>query len=310
MAYYIEQKNVKIFKEIGQSDLFKSKDGYTIDPIQGESEFDSGTRLIRNPQGNIIDECMGLYIEDYRHTDGWSPKLYHFEEITGMQRYQPVKWAPEHFPVGTVVKVDKSLNQSVLTEQPDRDSFTIAKLIKNGIDSYCIETDFVIEEGYFKGDAFCFNIDFVTSVVSRGSGKVVIETHSFSPPNVNFIPCRSLEEFTQPITHGNRYKYHRVYNGFVESQVLFDALRVSQSLNSTEFAERFMNINKALKRLKTMGLLKQIVIQDKVIRLVKFKEALKFLKKNPHWAFETLKETVEAYDARFYDEDEDDSDNY
>lgn len=79
-----------------------------------------------------------------------------------------MKFCPEHFPVGTIVKLQADFPCRV-----EGDTFirTVTGIVRNGAESYCIKTGLVREH---TGEEGC-NIDWIESIIERGKGPVQIE---------------------------------------------------------------------------------------------------------------------------------------
>lgn len=76
---------------------------------------------------------------------------------------QPQRWMPEHFPIGTIVKVNLSISEDKSKEQV----FEVARTLSNGPGSFVIETtqyDDTLE--MMKS----FNMSWVVGIIKRSSG--------------------------------------------------------------------------------------------------------------------------------------------
>ncbi len=87
-----------------------------------------------------------------------------------------MKFSTHHFPQGTVVRVSDELRHMAGQE------FTVQSLVQNGVDSYVIVTtqnqDRVSTFGPDYRDRVSFNIAWVSEILKRGSGQVIID-HSW-----------------------------------------------------------------------------------------------------------------------------------
>ncbi len=90
----------------------------------------------------------------------------------GWYKTQRIKWRPEHFPAGTLVKayIDTSLSID-----PDV-VFEVSELRQNGVDSFIIKTTTPNKSKIIDGME-TFNISYVYEIVKRGDGP------SYKSPN-------------------------------------------------------------------------------------------------------------------------------
>lgn len=95
---------------------------------------------------------------------------------------------------------------------------------------------------------------------------------------------------------------------FIDESCFMSA--VTAGMEGTAFESRSPNYGKMMKRLKAMGMIKtvkakpfrrysfdDVFTRKKPTTFVDFKRAAAFLKKNPHWAFSTIKQSVEYYES-------------
>lgn len=287
--FYNETPNTKIFKEIRKTKVFQSKDGYMIE-ITDTSDTSFRTASLFSPEGQPINKDQEYWISLYSDNGkGWLPRLITYEELTGLNRDQSVRWAPEHFPQGTRVAVKlPRINERDIIEE-----FTVSRIICNDIDSYCIVSNEIAADGKPK----TFNITHVIGIIGRGTGPLLIENESQGwNPVIKINKVNNLQTLLSRDWFNSQ---EPCFKGYINIKA-FARLIVNNTVG-IDFAHRFIDNYKLNKRLIAMGLLKTVNGHD----LVKYKPALKFFIKNPHLAFENKKKTHirnHAYDYRIDDE--------
>lgn len=105
-----------------------------------------------------------------------------------MERF---KFQPEHFPVGTVFTVD----DSVCWPPGCQSVFRAVSVVRNGFDSYSVETDtpsFIPKLGNRQ-----FHFGYIKDILSRGKGPVVVNHRWFGlqPPSKSLMDRTSEQEF-------------------------------------------------------------------------------------------------------------------
>lgn len=283
--FYKETPNAKFFKEISKTKVFQSKDGYKIE-ITDTSDVFFRTASLFSPEGQLINKD-----QEYRTSlcfdngQGWLPRLITYEDLTGLNRDQPVKWAPEHFPQGTRVAV----KLPGMSERYPVEEFTVSRISCNDIDSYCIISNEIATDGRPK----TFNITHVIGIIKRGTGPVLIENvgQGWNP----VIEIKKVDSLQTLFSRGWLNPKEPCFKGYINIEA-FARLIVNNTV-AVDFNHRFIDNEKLNKRLIAMGLLK--IVNGHY--LVKYKPALKFFMKNPHLAFENKKKTHirnYAYDYR------------
>ncbi len=303
--YYEAEENTKVFKEIGTSSVFVSADGYKINRYHvshnTSCHWSTTSRFeIFAPNGELIDEIKDSDSwVNIQTCEGWEARLYYFETLTGRERDQPVKWAPQHFPQGTVVKISRF---SPLMHESD-DTYTVNKVFCNEVGSYIIETTKKISEGYFAGDNVTFNICFVGQVIKRGHGEVIVESQRNTPLDVTFIRDENLSHCVIP----NEKRTIRTYKDYIYLDDFISL--ISAKISHSDYTDRYIDRGLLFNRLRAMGFLKKKNNNFTDCHMVKYKPALKHVLKNPHLIFENKKtakkrldmEYSAMYDDRDYD---------
>lgn len=257
---------------------FTSKTGYIIRevprPDTGEPVPDWRSETVWqlvNPEGEVIDTSD--YGIGFSLPDDQVPRRVYIDH----SRIR-VKWSPAHFTKGTVVRVCPTISEG----ENGSKLFTVDHVIQNGPSSFCINTTEIKQDGHLKGEVVGFNIDHVKEIVHRPAGIVKVVQYSSNLKDVV-----------------NSGKY-------VTLNQLFDLLLAGPACNSaTDTPGTCFDAEKLLKRLKGMGLVKREIadVGDYVMMANKIKrrEALKFIRKNPHWCRETVKAAVAADQAMWED---------
>lgn len=262
MTHIKLKPNQKLFKEHHSIPyLFHTDDGWKIEPGVQEDGV-SKCYTLYNPAGEVEDVANYDIYSLLRPKDkSWTPKFLTFYLRHGRDRTQAVKWSPAHFTPGTVVQTEG------LPGTKDG-TFTVKAVIQNGPSSFIIETFNLIEEGYFKGEPVTFNISYVKNIVSRPAGKVKISHSNYRSMTMHQCPMHgkgliTLDGLTAMVyAYAKETGYH-VYNG------------------------GSIDHSKLLRRLKQMSLVHS---ENGYEFIIKHQAAFKFLKKNLHWAFCTIKE--------------------
>jgi hypothetical protein len=258
-------KNLKstdiIFTEKTEPGLYVAKNGWYA------KQLDNLQIQLFNPQGEPVSESRYGW-EDFDTGEDWTVFFLSFADRYGRSIDAVTKWNPAHFPRGTIVFVD-SLAYSC--DEDRRQFYTVDKIIQNGGHSFVIEAMEVNdEEGSFKGRPESFNINWVTGIMYRPPVSGVVTEEPVSAYDYPGAMSDSRDFFTW-LTHNHPhpFKKHPV---------------------------QWVNYDKALKRLMSMNLATSSGWEYRI----KTKEAAKFLKKNPHWMFMTVKE-VEKQEAEEYE---------
>lgn len=287
--FYKETPNAKFFKEIGKTNVFQSKDGYKIE-ITDTSDAFFRTASLFSPEGQLINKDQEYWtILYFDNGQGWLPRLITYEELTGLDRDQSVKWAPEHFPQGTrvAVKLPRMSERNLIEE------FTVSRIICNDVDSYCIVSNEIATDGILVGEPKTFNITHVIGIIKRGIGPLLIEgTKRITRSEIKIVKVDSFNAVSACTWFNHQ---EPCLKGYITTGA-FTRILVN-NIFAIDFEHRFIDAEKLNKRLAAMGLLKTVKGHD----LVKYKPALKFFIKNPHLAFENKKKTHirnYAYDYR------------
>lgn len=107
-----------------------------------------------------------------------------------------MKFGPQHFPNGTVVKLNDEFQK--ITQTNGLLTHTVTGLVRNGVKSYVFKTGVILEHTGEQG----FNIDHVAQIVKRGSGKVTID-HGFYGVNKSKEHLIQLESGVLSTRHGD-----------------------------------------------------------------------------------------------------------
>lgn len=267
---YLE--NHRVFFQIEEF-KFKSKDGWIIETHQASDDFTSiRSAILIQPDGTSKHMEFAFHIGEETCDDGKKIQI-----VTHLRRYgrsikNNIKIGPAHLPKGTVFTISGfRINDD---EEPMPATHTVESIMMNGPGSCVIKTTDVRQSGYFKGEALCFNIGYVDEILYRPSiskdtvfVSEKLREHSLDLTG-RYVLIRDLE----------RYIYYR--------------------LSPAEYNGRRFNSEKLIKRLEAMGMVKRSqnnLEEDRWSECsrtyIDRARAIKFLKKNPHWAFLTIKES-------------------
>lgn len=251
--------NTVVFTEKVKPGVFTTVSGWSI---RREDNGDGWyVYQLYDPAGNAVGESTFLI------KDNWSERFPDIRLVSYYERYgremdQPVKWGPAHFPRGTIVYAE-----SVGHGNTGPEFATVSRVIQNGAKSFIIEAmETISEEGSHKDQPRSFNICWVTGIMHRPveTGRTEAYVKHEDPKHPSKV-C-GLYSFLNWM-----YRY--------------------QLPQPVSYYSPGIDFDKAIKRLKAMGLLKvnpDARRPDYSTYLVKTREAMKFLKKNPHWMLHTI----------------------
>lgn len=145
-----------------------------------------------------------------------------------------MKWQPEHFPIGTVVRIDgfkRADKDVVISYEATEMQVTVNMVIQNGADSWLVQTDEM-------NDALdlhrSYNFYHIHSIVKRGDGPLRVRYIHDSHPSINnkrFIANKHLNK--------RRYFWMNVYEIFYH---LVNTTSLPKALFlKGEFMDFFMN---------------------------------------------------------------------
>lgn len=257
MAYIEVKEGEKLFiEQHDEAYHFRSKDGWSIRATNETGDPLKEVYTLRNPQGEVEDTCSFIYTLLKPKDGSWKPVWLTYWMKHGRSRDQAVMWSPAHFTKGTVFRTAGLIAGG--------GEYTVNRVIQNGVTSFAIETTHIRDEGYFKGEATVLNICHVQEILYRPPGKAKVD-HSDRNQDYLENPWRSNVVGLSYIM--KKIKEHAILSGFGDY--------------------RSVDYNKCIKRLSAMGLV--VAGGQRYGSFVKRKESLKFLKKNLHMVFVTVK---------------------
>lgn len=129
-----------------------------------------------------------------------------------------MKFAPEHFPSGTVFR----LNDEPSFQRYGNREFTVARVCRNGLNSYVLKTTTPHEhQDTFPGMYHTFNIEHVEAIVQRGAGPVLIEHDTY--PNAAeavFEDMRRYQNELSPRMYASQPKSSRTHYQIMSADIL------------------------------------------------------------------------------------------
>ena len=214
----------------------------------------------------------------------------------GRRNDMEVKIGPGHLTKGTKIKVN-----DLPGRRHSEKVLTVKKVNPNGPGSMVVICEETEADPFGKNGELTnigFHIDFVSAILSRSVDQgPAWDVRGFEP---NMTGLDTRVRFNDRPAHGRR---------FVELGTFLYVLQNFERDNTTMW-RRYFDTEKLEKRLRGMGLLRAIQIKSWSWRsresavnayFVDAKRALKFLRKNPHWAFGTI-EAARLKDAEYWNE--------
>lgn len=163
-----------------------------------------------------------------------------------------MKFAPEHFPSGTVFRLKDDAH--FRRRYGDRE-FTVQKVCRNGVNSYVLKTTRLHEnQDIFPGMYHNFNIDHVEAIVRRGAGPMLIEHDTY--PDAAEVVFKDMQRYqnelsprmyaSQPKSSRTHYQIlnieilvrHLVLKFLPDSHHVFDADACRRALMAQSFVHR------------------------------------------------------------------------
>lgn len=178
------------------------------------------------------------------------------------------KWNTGHFPIGTIVTV----KFSHIPEDPEK-QYTVSDIIKNGVSSYCIETNTPTQYKDIGGNE-SFNISHVTSIIKRGTGKEYCGSDT-SESNKLFLEQSAMHSRIGKrgtLLSENQIAYY-LASGMLKDQTLLDLNKlighlfgqgVFKKVDTGEFFHTTLVYNKKRAKKAVKRLLNKCLIKHKV----------------------------------------------
>lgn len=226
-----------------------------------------------NKDGYTIETIInedGLEVSQLKTADGnivsehdTRSLLYHGDKHVRIITYETLKGRPINgIKIGTHHLTPGTIFEASIAGKPKK-VFTVGSIMCNGPGSYCVVTTEIDRDpGSLTFEMLIsFNICWVTRIIKRVPGNPVFE---MSEANIEILGV--MEKF---------------------------------KLSDSSMFGRFTDSSKVTKRLKQMALNEKSHTGAKSTN--KRKEAIKFLKKNQHWLFNSIKESKKIDESLYTD---------
>ena len=268
MAYFEEREDKKVFIELDdQPDVYRSKDGFTLKKVGEDwAMFDPDS-------AEISDRAE--YCSDYSFAG--LPFMFvaiSYEMKHGRPRWCPVRWSPAHFTKGTVVELETDRGQTYT--KIDQPIYTVDEVVEVEPGNFALVFMETEPGRRTEGERAIYNTAFVKRIISRPPGKAVIRN--------NYQP--SEDRIAALAANGADGNWMREQDFYCLAAEVIDGKPEHFGV------ARVIDELKLLDRMRQMGLAWRGANYQRY--WIKFKPALKYLRKNPHWLLATIKESREA----------------
>lgn len=296
---FIEPNKI-IFKQ-DHAGIFRNKNHSLI--VVDRSTFNDylpATEIIDTSTGGMV--YSGFYsdaivaLADMLKVEWGDICMLTYTSQKGRRNDMEVKIGPGHLTKGSKIKVN-----DLPGRRHSEKVLTVKKVNPNGPGSMVVICEETEADPFGKNGELTnigFHIDFVSEIVSRSVEQGPAWPIEGFEPHMGTLDARV--RFNDHPTRGQR---------FVELGTFMYVLQNFERDNTTMW-RRYFDTEKLEKRLRGMGLLRAIQIKSWSWRshesavnayFVDAKRALKFLRKNPHWAFGTT-EAARLKDAEYWNE--------
>lgn len=104
-----------------------------------------------------------------------------------------MKFHTHHFPVGTIFVLNDDMVNHTTSKAPGEE-FEVTKVVRNGPNSYVVETTKKMNPEAFGDMNQSYNISHVKAIIKRGDGPMVFEEHEFDPRDFKFLEEKHILE--------------------------------------------------------------------------------------------------------------------
>jgi hypothetical protein len=316
----IENKT-RVFKEYTPG-TYTSSDGWTV-KLEKTEDSTLDMLVVRDDQGKKVDESYFFENLESAHIS----ERFSYLERTGRRgdTELDLKFCPNHFPEGTLVKVRhvSAYRDYKNRDAPLLDTFRVKRVIQNGPRSYVLEMHDRKPDGTgpFANEPHAFNIDHIIQIVEPGKGKLDIEYKVTRDPAAGTYPqwvTEWREESNELLRAwwclSGRLKKNEVVTHHLQAIVCNTLIDVGFN---AENQGKWFHDARVYRVLKSAGIVRTALFLPKsayrcarqsagvAFGIIDLKKLRVWLKSNQHQIFHTLKWTEEEegiIDDRLYSE--------